>query len=81
LKSTSWCADKETMNKRLPLLLSLLGVILLAASLAYWVLQLYQPPQRPLAAAPRRRMPDPAIDAAATCSAARWRSPRPPITS
>jgi general secretion pathway protein C len=54
------------MNKRLPLLLSLLGVILLAASLAYWVLQLYQPPQRPLAAAPVAAAPDPAIDAAVT---------------
>jgi general secretion pathway protein C len=54
------------MNKRLPLLMSLLGVILLAASLAYWILQLYQPPQRPLAAAPHGAMPDPPIDAAAT---------------
>jgi len=58
------------MNKRfsprLPLLLSLLGVILLAASLAYWILQLYQPPQRPLAAAPQASVPDPSIDAAAT---------------
>jgi len=54
------------MNKRLPLLLSLLGVILLAASLAYWILQLYQPPQRPLAAVPHSSMPDPGIDAAAT---------------
>jgi general secretion pathway protein C len=50
----------------LPLLLSLLGVILLAASLAYWILQLYQPPQRPLAAVPQAAMPDPPIDAAAT---------------
>jgi general secretion pathway protein C len=54
------------MNKRLPLLLSLLGVILLAASIAYWILQLYQPPQRPIAAVPVAQMPDPAIDAAAT---------------
>jgi general secretion pathway protein C len=54
------------MNKRLPLLLSLLGVILLAASLAYWILQLYQPPQRPLAAVPHSSMPEPSIDAAAT---------------
>jgi len=54
------------MNKRLPLLLSLLGLILLAASLAYWILQLYQPPQRPLAAASQAKAPDPAIDAAAT---------------
>lgn len=54
------------MNKRLPLLLSLLGVILLAASIAYWILQLYQPPQRPIAAVSVAQMPDPAIDAAAT---------------
>jgi general secretion pathway protein C len=54
------------MNKRLPILLSLVGVILLAASLAYWILQLYQPPQRPLAAVPRSAMPAPPIDAAAT---------------
>jgi general secretion pathway protein C len=54
------------MNKRLPLLLSLLGVILLAASLAYWVLQLYQPPQRPLAAVPQSAPPEPSVDAAAT---------------
>jgi general secretion pathway protein C len=54
------------MNKRLSLVLSLLGLILLAASLAYWILQLYQPPQRPLAAVPRSSMPEPSIDAAAT---------------
>ena len=54
------------MNKRLPLLLSLIGVILLAASLAYWILQLYQPPQRPLAAVPLAAVPEPAVDAAAT---------------
>lgn len=54
------------MNKRVPLVLSLVGLIVLAASLAYWILQLYQPPQRPLAAAPHSAMPDPAIDAAAT---------------
>ena len=54
------------MNKRLPLMLSLVGLILLAVSLAYWILQLYQPPQRPIAAVPRATMPDPAIDAAAT---------------
>jgi general secretion pathway protein C len=54
------------MNKRMPILLSLVGVILLAASLAYWILQLYQPPQRPIAAVPRTSMPDPSIDAAAT---------------
>jgi general secretion pathway protein C len=54
------------MNKRLPLLFSLVSVILLAASLAYWILQLYQPPQRPLAAVAHNAMPPPPIDAAAT---------------
>lgn len=54
------------MNKRVPLLLSLVGVIVLAASIAYWFLQLYQPPQRPIAAVPVAQMPDPSIDAAAT---------------
>jgi general secretion pathway protein C len=52
--------------KRLPLLLSLLAVIALSASIAYWVLQLYQPQQRPLAAAPVAAVPEPAPDAAAT---------------
>jgi general secretion pathway protein C len=54
------------MNKRLPFFLSLLGVVLFAVSLAYWIMQLYQPPQRPIAAAPQAAMPDPTIDAAAT---------------
>jgi general secretion pathway protein C len=46
--------------------MTLVGVILLAASLAYWILQLYQPPQRPLAAVAHNAMPPPPIDAAAT---------------
>lgn len=54
------------MNKRVPLFLSLLGVIVLAASIAYWILQLYQPPQRPIAAVPVAQMADPPIDAAAS---------------
>ena len=54
------------MNKRMPFLLSLLGVIVFAVSLAYWIMQLYQPPQRPIAAVPQAAMPDPTIDAAAT---------------
>jgi general secretion pathway protein C len=54
------------MNKRLPILLSLLGVILLAASIAYWMLLLVQPPQRPMAPVSTARMADPPIDAAAT---------------
>ncbi|MEW7849498.1 hypothetical protein AB2N08_12420 [Massilia aurea] len=54
------------MNKRLPLLLSLLALIVLAASSAYWVLQLYKPEQRPLAAAPMAMQPEPSPEAAAT---------------
>lgn len=54
------------MNKRLPLLLSLLALIVLAASTAYWVLQLYKPEQRPLAAAPMATQPEPSPEAAAT---------------
>jgi general secretion pathway protein C len=54
------------MNKRLPLLLSLLALIVLAASAAYWVLQLYKPEQRPLAAAPMATQPAPSPEAAAT---------------
>jgi general secretion pathway protein C len=52
--------------KRLPLLMSLLALVLLAGSIAYWVLQLYQPPQRPLAAAPVTAPPEPSADAAGT---------------
>lgn len=52
--------------KRLPLLLSFVALIALSASLAYWGLQLYQPQQRPLAAAAPPAMPEPPIDAAAS---------------
>jgi general secretion pathway protein C len=52
--------------KRLPIVLSLLALIALAASIAYWVLQLYQPPQRPLAPAAQAALPEPTADAAAT---------------
>jgi general secretion pathway protein C len=52
--------------KRLPLLMSLLALIALSASIAYWVLQLYKPAQRPLAPAPMAALPDPSPDAAAT---------------
>jgi general secretion pathway protein C len=54
------------MNKRLPLLLTLLALILLAASIAYWFLQLYKPEQRPLAPAPVMVQAEPSADAAAT---------------
>lgn len=52
--------------KRMPLLLTLLALIALSASVAYWVLQLYKPVQRPLAAAPVAVAPPPSVDAAAT---------------
>ena len=52
--------------KRLPLVLSLVAVIALSASIAYWVMELYKPAQRPMAAIPQASMPDPAPDAGAT---------------
>jgi general secretion pathway protein C len=52
--------------KRLPLVLTLVALVALAASIAYWILQLYQPPQRPIAAAPLVEAPAPSMDAAAT---------------
>ena len=52
--------------KRLPLIFSLLAVIALSASIAYWVMELYKPKQRPLAAMVEASLPDPAPDAAAT---------------
>ena len=52
--------------KRLPLIFSLLAVIALSASIAYWVMELYKPKQRPLAAMAEASMPEPAPDAAAT---------------
>ncbi|HEY0064888.1 MAG TPA: type II secretion system protein N [Telluria sp.] len=52
--------------KRLPLILSLLAVIALSASIAYWVLELYKPPQRPLAPMTEAAVPEPSPDAAAT---------------
>ena len=52
--------------KRLPLIFSLLAVIALSASIAYWVMELYKPKQRPLAALVEAAMPEPASDAAAT---------------
>ncbi len=53
------------MNKRLPLLFTLLAVIALSASIAYWVMELYKPEQRPLAATPQASIPDPQADAGA----------------
>lgn len=54
------------MNKRLPLLLTVLALILLVASIAYWFLQLYRPEQRPLAPPPAVAQAEPSMDAAAT---------------
>lgn len=54
------------MNKRLPLLFTVLALVLLAASIAYWFLQLYRPAQRPLAPAPVVVQAEPSMDAAAT---------------
>ena len=52
--------------KRLPLLFTLLAMIALSVSVAYWVLQLYKPAQRPLAATPPPMVIEPSPDAAAT---------------
>lgn len=52
--------------KRLPVLMTLLALIALSASAAYWAMQLYKPAQRPIAAAPAASMPEPSIDAAAS---------------
>ncbi|SDG96247.1 MULTISPECIES: type II secretion system protein N [unclassified Duganella] len=38
--------------KRLPLIVTVLAVVLLSASLAYWGLQLFKPPQRAITAPP-----------------------------
>ena len=38
--------------KRLPLFVTVLAVVLLSASLAYWGLQLFKPQQRAIAAPP-----------------------------
>jgi general secretion pathway protein C len=51
--------------KRMPILMTLLALIALSVSCAYWFMQLYKPAQRPLAAAPVAAMPDPGVDAAA----------------
>jgi general secretion pathway protein C len=52
--------------KRMPLLATLLALVLLSGSLAYWGLQLFKAPPRQIAALPQAQMPDPAIDAAAS---------------
>lgn len=52
--------------KRLPLLATVLALIALSASVAYWLMALNPPPQRPIAPAPIAVVPPPSVDAAAT---------------
>ena len=52
--------------KRLPFLFTLLAVIALSASIVYWVMEFYQPKQRPMAPVVAARMAEPSADAAAT---------------
>jgi general secretion pathway protein C len=51
--------------KRLPLLVSFLLFVALCASIAYWALQLFKPPLRPVAAPPRTAQAEVSPDAAA----------------
>lgn len=50
--------------KRLPLILNVLAVAVLAASSAYWALQLYKPEQRPIAAPPPAMRAEPQVASA-----------------
>jgi general secretion pathway protein C len=52
--------------KRMPLILSLLAVVALSASIAFWVLQLYKPAERPIAPIAETVVSMPPADAAAT---------------
>lgn len=52
--------------KRLPLLATVLALVALSASIAYWLMQLNPPPGRPLANAPLAVVAPPGVDAAAT---------------
>lgn len=52
--------------KRMPLLAAVLALIALSASVAYWLMVLNPPPQRPLAPLPVAVVPPPGVDAAAT---------------
>jgi general secretion pathway protein C len=52
--------------KRLPLLVSFILFIALCVSLAYWALQLFKPPLRPIAPTPSASAPPVNIEAAAT---------------
>ena len=51
--------------KRLPLLVSLIAVVALSASLAYWTMQWFTPPARPLVGTPIGSAPEPNAEAAA----------------
>jgi len=50
--------------KRLPLFFTVLAVVALSASLAYWGLQFFKPPQRAIAAVPVQAAPEANIEAA-----------------
>ena len=52
--------------KRLPLLFTLLGLIALSASIAFWFLKLYKPEARPMVAVAETVVPEPQADAGAT---------------
>ena len=52
--------------KRLPVLVSLIAVLALSSSLAYWAMQLLKPPERPIAPAPVQSAPSASLQAAAT---------------
>ena len=52
--------------KRLPVFVSLIAVLALSASLAYWAMQLLKPPERPIAPAPVQSAPAASLQAAAT---------------
>lgn len=52
--------------KRLPIVVSLLAVVLLSASIAYWGMQFFRVEQRPIQAVAAAPEPVPAPDAAAT---------------
>lgn len=52
--------------KKLPLLATVLALVALTASIAYWLMVLNPPPQRPIANVAVAVMPPPSVDAAAT---------------
>jgi len=53
-------------TKRMPLLATVLALVALSASIAYWLMALNPPPQRPIANAPVAVVAPPSVDAAAT---------------